>query len=256
MLVFIFLLVTIGAVFCYTLRMMKAVCTGLAFVVLISCNARVQGRLEADSSGEFAVSAVLEPRVSSLIRSLRDFAGDAPNENIVDGGAISRSMAASPGVASASFRNTGPAALEGPVKISRIADFLAPAGGRGGLMSLEPVPGGLSRLTISLNRESGSEMLSLLSADIGEYLSALMAPLATGENLAKAEYLELVGAIYGRAVVDEISRGAIRAFIDFPGGVFSVKGGVFSGNRAEFVIPLVDLLVLETPLVYEVVWKQ
>jgi hypothetical protein len=235
--------------------MIKAVCIGFALAVLVSCNARVQGRLEADSSGEFTVSAVLEPRISSLIRSLREFAGYGSGENVIDGGDISRSMAASPGVAAASFRNRGPAAIEGPVTISRIADFLAPAGAASGFITLETVGGGLSRLTISLNRESGPGMLALLSPDIGDYLSALMAPLATGEELGKAEYLELVGAIYSGAVADEISRGSIRAFIDFPGGVVSVKGGAFSGKRAEFVIPLVDLLVLETPLVYEVTWK-
>jgi len=37
--------------------------------------------------------------------------------------------------------------------------------------------------------------------------------------------------------------------------VQSVRGGTFSGRRAEFSIPLVDILVMETPLSYEVVWR-
>ena len=33
------------------------------------------------------------------------------------------------------------------------------------------------------------------------------------------------------------------------------KGGAFSGRKAEFEIPLIDLLVLEAPLSYEVTWR-
>jgi hypothetical protein len=43
--------------------------------------------------------------------------------------------------------------------------------------------------------------------------------------------------------------------VEFPGVLLSVKGGGFSGNKAEFTIPLVDLLVLEQPLSYEAVWR-
>jgi hypothetical protein len=82
-----------------------------------------------------------------------------------------------------------------------------------------------------------------------------MAPIATGEVLTKAEYFALVSSIYGPAVADEIQSGAIHASIRFPGPISAVKGGSWSGSRAEFDIPLADLLVLETPLVYEVQWK-
>ncbi|MDR1279081.1 MAG: hypothetical protein LBK02_10040 [Treponema sp.] len=224
-----------------------------------ACTARITGDLEAGGSGEFEVSASLMPRISLLIRSLSAALGDgtAP-EHIIDGEAIARSMSAAPGIASVSFRNTGPAAIEGPVKISRLEDFLSAASGSGGarkgFITLEQAsPGG--HCTITIDRESGPEILSLISADVSDYLSALMAPIATGERLSKEEYFELVASIYGRPLADEISRGSIRAFINFPGPVSAVQGGTWTGRRAEFTVPLADLLVLETPLVYEVWWK-
>jgi hypothetical protein len=238
-------------------------CLGGAFLLLVSsCAARITGTLEAAGSGDFVVSAALQPRISLLIRSLSTAMGDgtAP-EFIIDGAAIARSMAAAPGIASVSFRNTGPAAIEGPVKISRLGDFLATAGrpdNKTGFITFEQaVPGssGPSRCTITLNRESGPAILSLISPDVSDYLAALMAPIATGEPLTKQEYLDLAGSFYGQAVAGEISQGRIRAFFDFPGTISAVKGGTWSGNRAEFDVPLVDLLVLETPLVYEVLWK-
>ena len=96
-------------------------------------------------------------------------------------------------------------------------------------------------------------------SQIGDFLArqavALMAPIATGEALSKTEYLSLVNAVYGKAIADEISQSSIRASIECPGAVRTVRGGTFSGRRADFVIPLLDILVLDTPLYYEVAWN-
>jgi hypothetical protein len=56
-------------------------------------------------------------------------------------------------------------------------------------------------------------------------------------------------------VADEIAAAKIRAFIDFPGPINAVKGGTYTGRRAVFEVPLLDLLVLETPLNYEIRWN-
>jgi hypothetical protein len=226
------------------------------FFLFSACTARIQGALDAGGGGEFTVSTALEPRMSVLIRSLsKAGGGQSPDAPVLDGPAIARSMGKAPGVAAVSFRNTAPAAIDGSVRISRLADFLAPAGG-GGFISLERGPAGSGgRLTVNLNRESGPEMLALLSPEVSDYLSALMAPLATGEVLTRAEYLDLVASVYGKAVAGEIAGGRIRASVDFPGPVSGVRGGVFSGKRVEFDLPLPDLLILEQPLNYEVVWK-
>ena len=236
----------------------RSVCFVLlpGFLLCAACTARIQGALDAGGGGEFALSTALEPRMGVLIRSLSKAGGrSSPDAPVLDGPAIARSMEKAPGVAAVSLRNTAPAAVEGVIGISRLADFLAPAGG-GGFISLEQGPAGRGgRLTVRLSRESGPEMLALLSPEVSDYLSALMAPLATGEVLNRDEYLELAASVYGKAVAGEIAGGRIRASIDFPGPVGSVRGGVFSGKRAEFDLSLLDLLVLEQPLRYEVVWK-
>jgi hypothetical protein len=249
--------------FCYFIIVMynqrkKTGCIPLVLVFFLfsACTARIQGALDAGGGGEFTVSTALEPRMSTLIRSLSKAGGDRPpGAPVLDGPAIARSMEKAPGVTAVSLRNTAPAVIDGSIRISRLGDFLSPAGGRG-FISLEQGPGKRGgRLTVNLNRESGPEILALLSPEVSDYLSALMAPLATGEVLNRVEYLDLVTSVYGRPVADEIAGGKIRASIDFPGPVGGVRGGVFSGKRAEFDLPLLDLLVLEQPLFYEVVWK-
>jgi hypothetical protein len=231
----------------------------MAFLALLycviltpSCAARINGPLAADGSAALAVSVSLEPRMAALITRL-SAAGGQRGGQVLDGPAIALSMSNAPGIASVSFANTASTAIEGPLRISAIGDFLA-VGSRGGFITFEQAGQG-GRCVISINRETGPQILGLLSSEITGYLEAIMAPLATGEKLSKAGYLEEVSVVYGKAVSDEIAGSRIRASIDFPGQVANVKGGTFSGKRAEFNVPLLDLLVLETPLSYEVVWK-
>jgi len=237
-------------------------------LLLFSCATQINGSLRGDGQADLQIRAALEPRISALIGSFTAVSGAAQPDAtapILDGPAIAASMSSAPGIASVSFKNTTPAAIEGPVKIAQIGDFLAAGSKNARFINFEQnarggaASGGASttggRCTINLSLDSGPEILTLISPEISEYLAALMAPLATGEALTKAEYLELVGSVYGRGIADEISKAVIRASIDFPGTVQSVKGGTFSGRRAEFAIPLPDILALETPLSYEVVWR-
>jgi hypothetical protein len=236
-----------------SLNSMAAFFAVLYCVIFIpSCAARISGPLAADGSAALAVSVSLEPRMAALITRL-SAAGGQRGVYVLDGSNIARSMSNAPGIASVSFANTASAAIEGPLRISAIGDFLA-VGSRGGFITFEQASQG-GRCVISINRETGPQILSLLSSEITGYLEAIMAPLATGEKLSKAEYLEEVSIVYGKAVSDEIAGSRIRASIDFPGQVASARGGTFSGKKAEFSVPLLDLLVLGTPISYEVVWK-
>jgi hypothetical protein len=243
----------------------------MAAIFLPSCSARIAGAVKEDGSAEFTLGASLENRMTTLIRSLSALSGSSaglsaglsagtsagtsalPETPVIDGPAIGASMAAAPGIAGAALRNTGPAAVAGEILISRIEDFLSlpESGGAERFITYTSSPG---RLTVSLNRNSGPRIIALISPEVNDYLSALMAPVATGERLAKTEYLNLVASVYGRAVADEIAAARIYASVDFPGPLRTVRGGTFSGRRAEFAVPLLDLLVLENPLEYEVRW--
>jgi hypothetical protein len=244
------------------------ICLSVPVLLLcFSCSARIEGALNADGSAEIAINASLEPRMSSLIRSLQRRTS-APQSNsseevlVLDGQSIARSMAASPGITAVSFVNTAPSSIEGSIKVSHINEFLRPPGNRRlNFITYEQqsprtagAPGE-GRLLINLDRSSGPEIVSLISADVADYLSSLMAPVATGEQLTRQEYLDLVASVYRKEVAAEISAARIHAVIDFPGPIISVRGGTFSGSRAEFNVPLIDLLVLENRLNYEVVWR-
>jgi len=222
-----------------------------ALLPLLSCATNINGALAADSSASLSISVSLEPQMTSLIQRLSAAAGQSGGPAL-DGQAISRSMSQAPGVASASLRNTSPAAIEGPVRISAISDFLAAADNRGFIQFEQNAAGG--RCLINISRENGPAIIELLSPQITDSLNALMAPIATGEIMTKPEYLDQIAVFYSRPLSEEIAASRIRASIDFPAAVTSVRGASSSGRRVTFDIPLLDLLVLETPLVYEVRW--
>jgi len=205
----------------------------------------------AGGSAEINVRASLGLRTVGLVQSLRSFMGDTRNTPILDGGAISRSLAAASGIKSASFKNTSAEALEGTIVISNVGDFLLSDKDMFITYSESSVS---SSIVVVLDRNSAPLLISRLSSEVGEYLSALMAPVAQGEYMSSAEYLSLVAMVYGRPLADEIAEARIKASIEFPRPVTAVSGGSSTGRRAEFDIPLLDIMVLEKPLRYEVKW--
>jgi len=238
---------------------MKAYSKGLIFLLLfgglcfvcVSCATRIDGSLVADGSASLSVTMSLEQQTTFLIQRL-SAAGGQSGGQVLDGPAIGRSMSNAPGIARVSFTNTGPSALKGDIQISNINNFLA---GRdaGSFITFEQGRNG-GRCEIRINLDNGPAILAMLSPEIVLYLNALMAPLESGEVMTKTEYLELV-ASFNKGVSNEIASSRVRASIDFPGPITSVRGGTFSGRRADFDIPLVDLLVLETPLSFDVLWN-
>ncbi|MCL2879606.1 MAG: hypothetical protein FWF29_05105 [Treponema sp.] len=218
-----------------------------------SCAAKISGQLDGNGAGDYMVNVSLQPQFSRLIRSLQSLAGgkDAP---LIDGALVSGSLAKAPGVASAAFKNNSPDTIDGTVKISKIGDFLA-SGDVPGFINFEQNPGKQGgQCVINIDRAMGPDLLTLVSPEISDYLEALMAPIATGDEMTNSDYLDAITSVYGAGVSGEISNSSIYISIDFPGPVQSVTNGAFNGRRAVFDIPLLDLLVLEKPLHYEVIW--
>ena len=186
----------------------------------------------------------------ALIRSFRSFGG-VESGPLLDSAALNRSLQAASGISSSALRNSGQEKVEGTIGISRISDLLNAEANR--FVQYE-ASGSSGKLAIHLDRNIAPKILLQVYPEAVDYLSALMAPAATGEALSKAEYLLLVESVYGKALSAEIAASRVTAAITMPGTVKSVKGGTSSGREARFDIPLTDLLVLEKPLDYEISW--
>jgi hypothetical protein len=237
--------------------------------ILGGCSGRIDGNLRQDGSAGLALEITIEPRMAAMLRSLSSLgsAARSPSERagapergapVINGPAIARSLSAAPGILSADLANTGPAGIAGTIRVARVDELFALPGAAAGKRFITLGDGeeaGHRRLGVVLDRENAPQCLAMISANVRDYLSALFAPAATGDPLSKAEYLELVGDIYGKALADEIAAAEIAVRIGFPGAISSVKGGTFAGASAAFNMALVDILVLEEPLEYEIVWN-
>ncbi|MDR2072447.1 MAG: hypothetical protein LBP60_03320 [Spirochaetaceae bacterium] len=236
---------------CTVRKTLFALLGGLGLFLYASCSGHITGQLAQDASGTLQIQAGLEPNMISLINTLRSLGPAGTQQGpILDAGAFNSALQTAPGVRSAALRNSGREKIAGTISVNRIGDlFLA---GNGFIRYEGDAVSG--KVSVHVDRATGSRILPLISAEAVDYLSALMAPVATGEALTKKEYLELVTSVYGEAIAAEIAAARIGALISVPGTVSSVKGGSFSGREARFDIPLLDILVLETPLNYEIAW--
>ncbi|MDR1430374.1 MAG: hypothetical protein LBI85_08805 [Spirochaetaceae bacterium] len=234
------------------MKLCLAAIAAAALAVFGACSSQTAGVLRQNGSADMELRASLEPRMAELIRSLSGNFGGSSAENSLDGPAIAESMQTAPGVSAVSFHNINPTTIEGSLSITKVEDFLRltslPEASR-----LIRVQGRL--LSIRLDLDTGPELLGALSPDVADYLSAIMAPVSTGERLGSGEYLELVTSVYGTAISREIAAARIRAVIEVPGEITRVEGGAFSGREARFDIPLLELLVLERPILYEIEWR-
>jgi hypothetical protein len=236
----------------------------LLFAVLtacISCSTKINGEIHNDGRAELVLNSVLPPAMSGLLKNLAVRSGAENGAPILDAALLNKALARMTGVETASLKNTAENRVEGGIIISDIDLFLnrsaafsaTDSAKRISFAVWEQTPYGGS-FKITMNRDTGRQFLSLLTPDIIDYLSALMAPVATGEIIDKAGYLELAASVYGKAIADELSRAELLLAIGFPGPVEYTSGGTYRGNNTEFKIPLIDLLVLDKPVVYEVRW--
>ena len=223
----------------------------LAIIVLFpSCSGRINAQLAQNGSGNVELQAGLEPNMTALIRSFFSLGG-AQAGSLLDAAALNRSLQAASGISSAALQNTGQERVEGTIGISQINDLLNAGANR----FVQYEAGASSgKLAIHLDKSITPQILKQIYPEAVDYLSALMAPAATGEALSKVDYLMLVESVYGRPLANEISAARVTAAITMPGAVKSVKGGTYSGSVALFDIALVDLLVLEQPLDYDITW--
>ena len=236
---------------------MKNLCVFLLFLfftLFFSCSAQIAGIVSENGAGEIFITTSLGPATIELIQSVQNSLwGQTGNANVLDGQEISRSMASAPGVGSITLMNTGPASLHGSLVVSNMGDLLAMPGTENRFITYS-TEGGSSSLLIHMDRGNAPILISMLSPDVEEYLLALNAPIVTGEDESREEYLGLLRRFYSSAIADEISSANILAIFHFPRPVRSALGGEIDGRIVEFNIPLLDVLVLEQPLRYEAHW--
>lgn len=105
--------------------------------------------------------------------------------------------------------------------------------------------------SITLSPETAQYIVSLLPEETASYTELFMAPLFTGEIMSADEYTELVAAIYGQQLADELDAASFKFTVLVPGAATSVSApenlhaiSETDANSASINIPLSSLLTL------------
>lgn len=240
--------------------MMLVMMLAMMLAVLFSgCQTRITGTLNSAGRAELKVDAALQPKISILLKKLTAAGSGTQDAPLINAAALNNSFHLAPGIESAAFSNKGKNgnAVEGTLVIARIDELVTDSAAKTDTKFIrwqQNTAGG--NMLIHLDRENGPAVISAISPDLFNYLTALAAPLATGEESSRQEYLNLVRMLYDANIADEIAASSIKITLRLPARPTSIQGGVINGNNAEFTIPLAGILVLEKPLDYEIRWGE
>lgn len=99
-------------------------------------------------------------------------------------------------------------------------------------------------MKVSFSPESICKVYEKMPQTTRAYIDLFMAPVFVGETMPKSEYIELVAMVYGQKLADEILNANLTLTL-----VSSDKK-----SKKQFIIPLVDLLLLTEIKSYELTW--
>jgi hypothetical protein len=75
------------------------------------------------------------------------------------------------------------------------------------------------------------------------------------EDISESDYLDIIMFALGDGGPDEVKSSGIQVKVTVDGTIVSQKGGKTNGNEVVFSIPLIKVLVLNTPVDYSVTYK-
>lgn len=205
--------------------------------------------LKTDKQVDVYYNNVINPRVASLLNELSGSSNKAA-PSLISAASVTDSLQKISGLSNILTKDRDPQGLEGSIRITNLEKLSQ----QYPFVSLT-MGSDSSLFSLTLRRDTAPQIVSSFTTEVQDYLDALMAPIVTGENLSTSEYLALLSSVYGKTIAQEIEHSHISLEIHVPGRITSVFGGVGTGNKAIFNIPLVDFLVLQKPQVYQIAWK-
>ncbi len=230
-------------------------CSGL----LASCSARQEIDLQPDGSGTVAVSIELQRPFADWLLSMSEEAKalglKSQSGALFDEAAIRANVATFPGATVTRLAVPSRDRLEMTLAF---ADVTALAGA--------PASGSAAAPFVSLTR-SGRRATLRVRLDAAAY--GALRPLVPGADnelldvlgpqqknpYTEAEYDDVLAFTVGDEAPRWVRASRIDAVVRVPGRVVSQTGGRVEGGAVRFEIPLLDVLLLRSPLVYTIEYE-
>ena len=112
---------------------------------------------------------------------------------------------------------------------------------------------GVNLLKIHIDRQN-FEQLSTLVPELNSPFFELFGPKAN-KGVSEGEYLEMMEYTFEQEVTPLLRNSQIEAAVSVAGSLISHEGGRREGNTVYFDIPVLELLLLKTPLDYSITFR-
>ena len=212
--------------------------------------------MRPDGSGAVSFSFKVE---SSFIDTALEMAelsseGGLPEGDIFNIPKIRRDFAEKEAVTLRDVQSPGTGRLEGYFTFDDIREVFASQEEltEAGIISLT-VSGANRIMRVRLNKRNYNQ-ISTLFPIVENPLFEMFGP-QEGEDITEDEYTEMVELAFGEATARGLTKSFIELKVNIEGTIIGQTGGKIQGRSVVFKVPLIDVLLLNEPLEYTVVFR-
>lgn len=229
----------------------------LATALLSSCTIKQEIYIDVDSSGAAYFDIVVEEFFTEVVEDFTVFVpedeADVTDLNMKE---IEQTVNDSPYASQAVFYEIEENHYTGTFQFPDAGSFFNDVQDELQLETLFTYTKGTNSNTLSLHLDIENY------AELTELIPILKDPsfsiFGPEENIgvSEADYLDMISYLLGEEGPDAIGRSYISMIINTDASIIStVNGKVLSDNEVEFMIPMIDFLLLAEPIDYAVTWR-
>ncbi|HVO40701.1 MAG TPA: hypothetical protein VMV03_16840 [Spirochaetia bacterium] len=226
-------------------------------VALTACSSSQTFVIRGDGSGTMTLHVEVSRLLHDYIVSLGEVSGTsaAPSgDRIFDQEAIRKGFEAQPGVSVDSLSSPGPSVLDASLSFLSLSAIFAGTAGLGASQAVVLSESeGVKTLKIHLDRANYRQVAALFPLLQAPVLQSLGPQV--NEKVSNEDYLEMVRFAIGDDGPALVRKSFIVITIRPEGEIVSQSGGTPASGAVVFRVPLLRLLVLDSPLDFSVSFR-
>lgn len=226
------------------------------FFLLLGCSVRQEATIRSDGSGTASFDFELQDFFLTTVKEMSALVEENPNEagmvfNIEQ---IQKDFAEQEAVTLERISSPTPSKLTGAISFDHIEEVFEE---EENLIAADVIEveteGEEKRINFHLERENFAQITSLFPIMKNPFFQ-MFGPMENA-NTTRAEYLEMIAFAFGEQGVEGVKTSTIELIVNVDGTIISQKGGRIANSSVVFTIPLLDVLLLEEPIDYSIVYK-
>ncbi len=243
----------------------------LGILALAACSASQTLFIHRDGSGSTTLHIEVSRLLREYIASLNEATGAsgagagtsgsgspagsaASGDRIFDLEATRKGFEAQPGVTVRSVSSVSPGVMDAELSFESLSNIFARNAGLGTSQALVlSQAGGLTTLRIHLDRSNYRQVAGLFPLLDSPVLQTLGPQV--DQKVTTDDYLEMIKFAIGEDGPGLVRKSSIVITVRPDGEIVSQTGGTVSGGAVVFRVPLLRVLVLDSPLDYSLTYK-